>query len=49
MTKNVQTRFGRAFKATALVVLGWSSFILSHLFQDAAMTIPLAAIARVLP
>jgi len=49
MAKNVQKHSGHIFKVTALVVLGWASFILSHLSQDAAITILLSAIARVLP
>jgi len=49
MEKHVQQRTGHSFKVTALVVLGWASFILSHLFQDTAVTILLSAIATVLP
>lgn len=49
MEKHVQQRTGHSFKVTALVVLGWVSFILSHLFKDAVVTTSLAAIARVLP
>jgi hypothetical protein len=33
----------------ALVVVGWVSFILSHFNWDAAVTLLLSAIARVLP
>jgi hypothetical protein len=49
MEKHVQQRTGHRSKVTALVVLGWTSFILSHLFQDAVVTTLLSAIARVLP
>jgi hypothetical protein len=49
MGKHVHKHTGRRFGATALVVLGWVSFMLSHLFEDVAVTTLFSAIARVLP
>jgi hypothetical protein len=40
---------GRSFKPTALVIVGWASFIMSHCLEGSVVTILLSAIARVLP
>jgi hypothetical protein len=46
MVKNVLQKAGRK---TALVVLGWVSFILGQIIACPWIAIPLNAIARVLP
>jgi hypothetical protein len=46
MVKNVLNKPG--FTA-ALVVLGWLSFLIGHLIEVPLVSIPLKAIARVLP
>lgn len=46
MVKTVHQKPGHA---TALVVLGWFSFVLGALLSNPWYSIPLKAIARVLP
>ena len=46
MVKNVLSKPGRT---TALVVLGWFSFILGETHENPMISIPFKAIARVLP
>lgn len=46
MVKNVLQKFGFT---TALVVLGWLTFVIGHLVEAPVVSIPLKAIARVLP
>ena len=48
MVKNVLTKAGISFD-TALVILGWISFLVSFLINDPAWVISLQMIARVLP
>lgn len=46
MVKNVLRKPGFT---TALVVVGWLSFLVGHLVELPLVSIPLKAIARVLP
>ena len=49
MEKHVLKYLGCKLKVTALVIVGWISFILSQVIKDPVVTVILLAIARVLP